>query len=166
MRAVTSAVHRPSSLWRVAQLTGLVLTLFLLAGLVVRPDRSLHILWDMVIPLLPAVFLVNPMLWRNVCPLATLNQFRERTPPIRLPPNALQGGWVVGMLLLFALVPARRVLFNEQGSALAATVALVALLSLGSGFIFSRRAGFCNSLCPVCTACAVRGGVELTCGGT
>ncbi len=67
---------------------------------------------------------------------------------------------------ILALVPTRRFLLNQQGASLSATVALVALLSLGSGFIFSRRAGFCNSLCPDCTACAVRGGVELTWGGT
>ena len=54
-------------LWRAAQSLGVVLTLVLLGAFVLMPDVSLHLLWDMVIPLLPAVFLVNPMIWRNVC---------------------------------------------------------------------------------------------------
>ncbi len=185
-----SAVSRPapesSPLWRVAQLTGLALTVVLLAGLVIRPVLALHALWDMAIPILPAVFLINPMLWRNVCPLATLNQLGERTPVTRLPPTLLQGSWVVGTVLLFALVPARRFLFNEHGVYLTATILVVALLALASGFVYSRRAGFCNSLCPVlpveklygqhpmlkvpsaicldCTACAVRGCIDLAGG--
>ncbi|TFG42631.1 MAG: hypothetical protein E4H41_10625 [Gemmatimonadales bacterium] len=186
MSTVSHPAHNPSQLWRVAQVTGLLLTVVLLVGLLRMPTLALHVLWDMVIPLLPAVFLINPMLWRNVCPLATLNQFREPSPATRLPPNALQGGWIAGMILLFALVPARRFLFNEQGAALAVTIVVVALLALGSGFLYSRRAGFCNSLCPVlpveklygqaplvqvssaicpdCTACAVRGCIDLAGG--
>ncbi len=186
MHTAPSPAPRPSPLWRGAQYTGLALTVVLLVGLMRAPTRALHLLWDMVIPLLPAVFLVNPMIWRNVCPLATLNQYGERTPAVRLPPNMLQGGWVIGLTLLFALVPARRFLFNEQGPALAATIGVVALLALGTGFFYSRRAGFCNSLCPVlpveklygqaplvpvasaicpdCTACAVRGCIDLAGG--
>ncbi len=186
MSSVWRPAPHPSPLWRVAQYAGLGLTVVLLAGLVRTPTIALHVLWDMVIPLLPAVFLINPMIWRNVCPLATLNALGERSPPTRLPPNLLQSGWIVGMILLFALVPARRFLFNEQGVALAGTIVVVALLALGTGFVYSRRAGFCNSLCPVlpveklygqaplvtvssaicpdCTACAVRGCIDLAGG--
>jgi hypothetical protein len=44
--------------YHVARAAGLVLTAVLLIGLVVRPEATLHVLWDTVIPLLPAVFLV------------------------------------------------------------------------------------------------------------
>jgi hypothetical protein len=104
----------------------------------------------MVIPLLPAVFLVNPMLWRNVCPLATLNVAigtRNRNSPLRGAP--LRWSWAIGIALLAVMVPARRFLYNTDGAALAATILAVGILALLAGALFSRRAGFCNAICPV-----------------
>lgn len=186
MTSAPSAALPPPRLWRVAQWLGLLLTAALLTGLLTRPGPSLHVLWDMVIPILPATFLLSPMLWRNVCPLATLNQLNGRGRGARLRGDALEWSWVLGILLLFALVPARRFLFNEHGAILAGTIAAVALLSAAGGLVFSRRAGFCNSICPVlpveklygqspllrvrsaacpdCTGCAVRGCIDLAGG--
>jgi hypothetical protein len=148
----TSASMRP--LFRrghaLAQLLGVGLTLVLLAGLVARPAGTLHVLWDMVIPLLPAVFLLNPMLWRNVCPLATLNTVTgQRVATRPLDGQALRMSWALGIVLLFVMVPARRFLFNVDGQALAATIVAVALLALAGGLLYARRAGFCNAICPV-----------------
>jgi nitrite reductase (NADH) large subunit len=137
-------------LWRAAQWIGVALTLVLLAGLIAAPKPTLHMLWDMVIPLLPAAFLLNPLLWRNFCPLATLNSLPGKRIATRHPDSATASrAWIVGILLLALLVPARRFLFNENGPALALTIVLVALLALGAGFAFSRRGGFCNAICPV-----------------
>jgi hypothetical protein len=136
--------------WRAAQVVGVLLTLALLVAFVVAPDRSLRLLWDMIIPLLPAVFLVNPMLWRNVCPLATLNDLgghRRASPTLRT--VQLPAGWTIGIVLLFLLVPARRFLFNTHGVPMAVIVASVAVLALAAGLAVSRRGGFCNSICPV-----------------
>lgn len=136
--------------WSVAQIAGMVLTTVLVFSLVRWPDLSLHVLWDMVIPLLPAVFLVNPLVWRNVCPLATLNAFggTRRATPVMLASTQSTAG-VVGIVLLLLMVPARRLLFNEHGVALAATIVAVAALALMAGYLAPRRSGFCNSLCPV-----------------
>jgi hypothetical protein len=117
-------------------------------GLTLRPAPSLRILWDMIIPLLPAVFLVNPMLWRNVCPLATISTFRRNGQRV-LDGRSARAAWVVGMLLLLVLVPARRFVFNTSGLALSGTIVAVAAIAFVSGFVFSRRAGFCNAICPV-----------------
>ncbi len=139
----------PHRLWSVAQLLGVALTGVLLVGLVRWPAPTLHILWDMVIPILPAVFLVNPMLWRNVCPLGTLNDWTGRRNQRPMPLGVMVAGWIVGVVLLGLLVPARRFLFNEDGLALAVTVTVVGVLALLVGFRSPRRSGFCNSLCPV-----------------
>ncbi len=137
-------------LWRAAQLIGVVLTLVLLGAFVLVPEASLHLLWDMVIPLLPAVFLINPVIWRNVCPLATLNEVGSRRSAGRLlSPPVLTLMWAVGIGLLVLMVPARRFLFNANGLAMTVTVSAVAALALIAGLVASRRAGFCNSLCPV-----------------
>ena len=133
-----------------AQKLVLAATAALVVGLVVRPAMSLHLLWDMIIPLLPAVFLLNPMLWRNVCPLATLNTIAgERVGEARLEGRWLHGAWAVGIILLVTLVPARRFLFNTDGPALALVIAGVAGLAVAGGTRYARRAGFCNAICPV-----------------
>lgn len=149
MTTITLSRTPPHTLWIVAQWTGVVLTGVLLAGLIRWPTPTLHILWDMVIPVLPAVFLLNPMLWRNVCPLGTLNDWTGRRNHAPLNRNLMVGGWIVGVTLLFLLVPARRFLFNTDGLALAVTIVVVAVLALVVGLRTPRRAGFCNSLCPV-----------------
>jgi hypothetical protein len=136
--------------WRAAQWVGVLATVALLIAFLVAPTPSLHLLWDMVIPLLPAVFLVNPMLWRNVCPLASLNDLggrRRESPTVAL--AALVPAWAVGIVLLIVLVPARRFLFNAHGLPMFVTVTAVAMLALAAGFVVSRRGGFCNSICPV-----------------
>lgn len=136
--------------WRAAQILGVLATVALLVAFVIRPTSSLHLLWDMVIPLLPAVFVLNPLIWRNVCPLATLNEVGARYGAGRLlAPPTLQATWTVGVVLLVLMVPARRFLFNTNGLAMTLTVTVVALLAVGGGLAASRRAGFCNSLCPV-----------------
>lgn len=146
-----AVLHASSSpLWRAAQLAGLALTVVLLAALVTWPETTLNVLWYLVIPVLPAVFLIDPLIWRNVCPLATLNAETGR----RFGARVVEGtrprhAWLVGIVLLAVMVPARRFLFNVNGTALAATIVAVALLALVAGFRYARRAGFCNTICPV-----------------
>lgn len=137
-------------LWFVAQWAGVVITLALLAGLVLRPGVSLNVLWNVLIPLVPASLLITPMLWRNVCPLATLNLAANRLRGS----HKLENGWLlpaglIGMILLLVLVSARRFVFNADGTILAATIAAVIALALGLGMFFDAKAGFCNSICPV-----------------
>ena len=150
MTAIRLPLVNAHPLWGVARLIGVLITVVLLAGLVLWPDQSLHLLWNMVIPILPAVFLVNPLLWRNVCPLATLNELGGKRRDAPVPSQGLLvAGWGVGIVLLLLMVPARHFLFNEQGAVLAWTIGGVAVLALATGFLASRRAGFCNTLCPV-----------------
>lgn len=138
------------ALWRSAQLFGLVLTGLLIAGLWLDPQPTLRLLWYAVIPLLPAVFLVHPALWRNVCPLATLNMLPgRRSRGMQLDARAARWAAGLGFALLAGLVPARRFLFNTDGQILAIVIIAVALLALTAGFLFDRKAGFCNSICPV-----------------
>ena len=42
--------------------------------LIVSPKAGLWLMWGLAVPLLPALFLIAPGLWRNVCPIAALNQ--------------------------------------------------------------------------------------------
>ncbi len=150
MAARADAVSPGTGMWKLAQFFGIVLTFVLLAGLIREPELSLKILWNAVIPLLPAVFLIQPEIWRNTCPLATLNVATGRRVGSRtISADAARRFGAVGILLLLLMVPARRFLFNTDGTALAITIIVVAVLAILLGFVFDMKAGFCNAICPV-----------------
>lgn len=154
MTAISSAPSPATpaglGLWRTAQLLGVVATAILLAGLVTQPDLALDILWNVLIPLVPASLLISPAIWRNVCPLATLNLLTNRSSVSRtLTSGLLPGAGAIGIVLLVVMVPARRFLFNTDGLALAITIAAVAVLAMVLGGFFQLKAGFCNAVCPV-----------------
>ncbi len=137
-------------LWRVGQGLGIVATVALIVGLFWSPDVTLRILWNVLIPALPATFLLSPALWRGVCPLATLNQWANGLLGRRaLAARFLPHVGLVGLVLLIALVPARRFLFNENGMVLGVFIAVVGGAALLLGAVFDAKAGFCNAVCPV-----------------
>jgi nitrite reductase (NADH) large subunit len=93
-----------------------------------------------------------PGFWRNVCPMAALNQVPRLfgfTRGLVLPQWLKEYGYVVGIALFLAIVPTRKVLFNQDGTALG----LLMLVALGSAFvgglIFKGKSGWCGSICPL-----------------
>ncbi len=137
-------------LWGTAQLVVLVITFALIGGFVIRPEASLNLLWGVLIPILPLSFLLGTGLWRSLCPLATLNMLANPWIGRRaVSTTAARTAGIVGIVLLFAMVPARRFFFNTNGLIMAGTVLAVALLALFLGFVYDAKAGFCNAICPI-----------------
>lgn len=142
---------RPStSIWTAAQALSLAAASTLVAGLWFRPELSLRVLWGGIIPALPIIFLVHPGLWRNVCPLATLNMASARFGrgrAMNLDMTRLSN--TVGIGLFAVLVPLRGSIFEVSGPATAAAILALAALAVGGGVLFDRKAGYCNAICPL-----------------
>jgi len=137
-------------LWGTAQLAVLLVTLALIGGFVIRPEASLNLLWGLLIPILPLTFLLGTGMWRSVCPLATLNMLPNPWAGRRdVSTRGARTAGVIGIVLLFVLVPARRFLFNTNGMIMAATVLAIAVLAVVLGFVYDAKAGFCNAICPI-----------------
>ena len=137
-------------IWPVLQWVGIIATTVLIAGLVIEPEPSLSILWFVLVPILPATFLISPAIWRGSCPLASLNMlFAGSVSRRTLKGPLLRYAGAIGIILLVVMVPARRFLFNENGLILAVTVVAVGVAALVLGLFFDFKAGFCNSICPV-----------------
>ena len=64
----------PKAFWWLLRAIILLLTLFVIYLLLFQPDIGLVVFWALLIPLLPLCFAVMPGLWRNICPMALLNQ--------------------------------------------------------------------------------------------
>src|SRR5918998_3950022 len=60
--------------WRALRWVGVACALGVVAASILDPPLGLLIFWGVFVPLIPLVFLVAPALWRNVCPMASLNQ--------------------------------------------------------------------------------------------
>lgn len=142
----------PSDPWSAAR--GLVWTAALLmsVALLVWPSAALPLFWGLAVPALPAVFMLAPGLWRNVCPLASSNQLpralgwsRQREIPA-----AIQGAiYPIGVALFFVFVSARKVVFNESGTATAMLVLGAMLAAFLGGLWFKGKSGWCSSICPL-----------------
>jgi len=60
--------------WKGIQFSAVIVVIALCVVLFVYADRTLFLLWRIIIPVLPLAFLLALDLWRNICPLATLSQ--------------------------------------------------------------------------------------------
>ena len=79
--------------WRAVRATSLVAALIVAALLVAIPDTGLFVMWKVVIPALPLLFMVAPGLWRNICPLATSKLAIRLNVPWRTYSNSIRSGW-------------------------------------------------------------------------
>jgi hypothetical protein len=148
----TGMSKRSHSAWRLAQLLIWAAGMFVWGALIVKPTLGLHLLWNVLIPVAPALLVVAPGIWRNVCPLGSL----------ALAPyhfglsldKRLSSVWrgrlfLVAFVLLIVVVPLRKVALDTNGPLLAAVLAVVGVLAIGLGAVFKWKSGWCSSLCPV-----------------
>lgn len=138
--------------WAWARAGTVIAVLIGIALLFFDPDMGLVLFWRLTIPVLPALFLLAPGLWRNVCPLAASNQLprvlkfsRALTPPAWL----REYGFVIGMGFFFLFASSRKWLFNGNGPATGALVIFALVSALLGGYLFKGKSGWCTSICPL-----------------
>lgn len=130
----------------VAGYVALVITLF------VDPSDGLFALWNVVIPLLPALFFIAPGVWRNLCPLAAANQaprLLHWTKGLKLPRLLTERGHFVAIAGFCLVVGSRKLLFNTNGPATAGVLAATILAALAGGLAYRGKSGWCSSMCPL-----------------
>jgi hypothetical protein len=138
--------------WRLAQWTLLGAGFALIAALLLWPRIALVAIWDVLIPVAPALFVFAPGLWRNICPLGMTSQLPRRFGVSRarqLSPAA--HGWlsIAALALLLVLVPSRHIGLDDTGAATAAALVSLGALALLCGFLFAGKSAWCSGLCPI-----------------
>ena len=151
-----NATQIPSRLplrwWRLIRGASIVVAIAVAALLIFIPDTGLVVMWKIVIPLLPLLFLLAPGIWRNICPLAASNQTpralgitRAKTAPAWLK----EYGYVIAFSLFIGFVVLRKAGLDDSGP-------LSALLLLGAmtgafagGMLLKGKSGWCSTICPL-----------------
>jgi hypothetical protein len=138
--------------WRVLQGVFFLVGLTILVALFAAPKIGLHLLWNMLIPVAPALLVVAPGVWRNVCPMATTSLMpRHLGLSQRKHLSAATQGWLAvgALVLLLVIVPLRHVILDSSGVAIGLALVVVATLTVGLGMIFEWKSAWCSGLCPV-----------------
>jgi nitrite reductase (NADH) large subunit len=142
----------PMPLWWLARALALAVVALVVMLLFARPEKGLLLFWGLLVPLLPALLVLAPGLWRQVCPMATLNQLprlagfgRALDLPAGLKAAAF-GIAVGGFVLAVAL---RVPLLNHQGALLGTLLLVMLGLAFAGGLLFKGRSGWCGTFCPL-----------------
>jgi len=138
--------------WRAVQTAVWLVGVAIVAALLWAPDVGIHAFWNVLIPVAPALLAFAPGLWRNICPMATNALFLRHVEKSarKKVPYAWQGRFLlIGVLLLYAIVPLRHVSFDLNGPATATVILALAAAAVVMGSRFEWKSGWCSGICPV-----------------
>src|SRR5262249_30186581 len=96
--------------WHVLRVVSVLFALAVIVLLVVAPDTGLNLWWGFLVPGLPLLFFVAPGIWRNICPIAALNQTPRLfafTRGLTLPDWLKEYGYVIGIAIFMIVVASR-----------------------------------------------------------
>lgn len=142
----------PVKVWQGMRAGSVVAGLALAAILLIDEDAGLFLLWKVVIPLLPLLFLTVPGLWRNLCPLAASNQTPRAlklTKAVTAPSWLKEYGYVIAFGLFITFVVLRKQGLDDSG-VYSALLLLGAMTAAFTGGIFLKgKSGWCSTICPL-----------------
>lgn len=124
----------------------------LLITLFINPGLGITLFWNGLIPLAPAILVLAPGIWRNICPLGTTSLLADRfgvAGKLKLSPVDQAKLHLAGVLILFLIIPMRHILFNTDGIATGLILLMLGAAAFGSGLFFTRKSGWCSGICPV-----------------
>ena len=140
------------SIWRIVQTTVWAIGVFILYCLFFYQPVGLLIFWNILIPVAPALLVLAPGVWRNVCPLATTNLLPRHLNLSRkkkLSPKQLGVLNLIAVITLYTIVPLRHSLLNNSGTYTALVIILMAGIGVFLGFFYEWKSVWCSGLCPV-----------------
>ena len=142
----------PHRLWTAARWVSVLASFGLAAYSFVQPTQALHLFWALYVPVLPVVFLVAPGIWRNICPMAALNQIPRTlgfTRGLTLPLKVQQYAPLISAGLFLLIIGARRVFLDHSSVGLAFFLVTVLSLAFVGGVAFKGKSGWCSQFCPM-----------------
>ncbi|HEY6795258.1 MAG TPA: FAD-dependent oxidoreductase [Kineosporiaceae bacterium] len=141
-----------SWVWPIGQAAALATAVAVIALLFLRPDDGLVVWWLWLLPCLPMLWLLAPGLWRNVCPMATLNQLPRRlglSADRRVPAWLARHAYLVQVAFYFGGISTRALFLDHNGPVLASVMITALIAALVGGLLFTGKSGWCGTFCPL-----------------
>lgn len=141
----------PNAVWITLRLATLAITIGL-AWCLLTTRWGLSLFWGLAIPVLPALVVIAPGLWRQVCPMALMNQLPAlsgRGLARDLPGWARQWAFTIAVVLFITIVGLRAPVLNHSGGLVGAGIIGVLILAFAGGYVFKGRSGWCGTFCPL-----------------
>lgn len=138
--------------WRIAQYVMLAVGFALVALLQFAPEIGIKIMWNVIIPVAPALVTLAPGLWRNICPMSTFSLLPRRfglSFRIKMPNWLHATLGVISVTALFLIVPLRHTSLNINGLTTVMMLATAASIAMMMGMFFEWRSSWCTTLCPI-----------------
>ena len=142
----------PVSFWWGVRIATFIVMLGVMWLVATEPAVGFALFWKVLVPSLPLLFAIAPGIWRQICPMALVNQLprtfgisKELTLPVQLK-NLV---YFISVLAFFFLVSLRHVYFNKEPTALLVLVFGALALAFVGGIFFKGRSGWCGTFCPL-----------------
>lgn len=153
----TSVLHNglvsfPVSIWRLVQLISVSIVLICIVGLFIKPQATLFFIWFVLIPVVPLLLFIAPSLWRNLCPIAAINQLPRMAGAgenISIPAWFSAYSGAISIFLFVLIVSCRKILFNDNAIALACLLMFILFMAMFMGIRYKGKSGWCSSICPM-----------------
>ena len=120
--------------------------------MIAEPALGLLLFWGLTIPVLPALLVIAPGLWRQVCPMAALNQLPRavnKGRALELPAGLKSTAFSIALALFIGAVALRQPWLNQHGPSLGAVILAMLAAALAGGWFFKGRSGWCGTFCPL-----------------
>lgn len=142
----------PQAVWRPLRWGGVLVGVGIAVAAIIDPNVGQHAFWSVFVPVAPLLFLVAPGLWRNTCPMASLNQLPRTlgfTRGMTLPEPVKRVAPLISGGLFLLIVPLRKIWLDGNGLALGVFLLAVLGLAFTGGFLFKGKSGWCSQFCPM-----------------
>lgn len=139
-------------IWRIAQILVWLIGAVILFNLFFYPTIGIHLFWNVLIPVAPALLVVASGVWRNVCPMASNALFpRHIGLSKKIKISQAQSGKLnlIAVIALFLITPLRHAIFDTNGLATAILILSLTVVAIIMGLLFEWKSGWCSGLCPI-----------------
>lgn len=147
-----NTVSLPANIWKIAQITLWLIGALIVALLLFKEEIGIMLFWNFLIPVAPAILVVFPGVWRNICPMSSTALLPKKLKLTKVRKISLKSQgrlYLLGVIALLAIVPLRHLQLNINGSATAIMLLTAAFIAIAMGMFVEWRSGWCASACPI-----------------
>lgn len=145
-------ISLPANIWTIAQISLWLIGVTIVALLLFREEIGILVFWNFLIPVAPAILVVFPGVWRNICPMSSTALLPKKLKLAKVTKISIhsQGNlYLFGVMALLAIVPLRHLVLNINGPATATMLLVAAFIAIIMGMFVEWRSGWCASACPI-----------------